>query len=83
MSVGAITSAFTGYAQKATSASSGAGGGTPSSALQEATETSAQTAQEARNGDRVAIKKLKLIQNQKTHAAAPEPGKGQAVDHKA
>jgi hypothetical protein len=84
MSIGSITSAFSNYAQQLT----GSSGATPSSAasaLQEATETKAQTEKEARNGDRVAVKKLQHEQQQESQDSdsSSEAGKGEQVDTKA
>jgi hypothetical protein len=56
-------------------------------AQQEATETAAQTAQEARNGDRTAMRKLQHLQSQKQQPAdtAQSEGldKGRVVDQHA
>ncbi|MDB5325416.1 MAG: hypothetical protein JWM57_985 [Phycisphaerales bacterium] len=53
-------------------------------AQQEATETAAQTAQEARSGDRVAARKLQRQQLQKQPPPPPaeskEPGKGDLLN---
>ena len=77
MSISAVTSAFANYAQAVTGGSTGT-----SSALQEATETPAQTAKEAHAGDRVA--KAKLAKEQHAdNTPATEPSKGAAVDQKA
>jgi hypothetical protein len=88
MPVNAVTNAFSNYAQKVVGGSSG--GSTPpstSAALQEAMETKAQTAKEARNGDRVAIRKLQRIEQQNQQAqdesSTSAPDKGIAIDQKA
>ena len=91
MSVSSITSAFSNYAQKVTGGSSAGGSqAATAGALQEATETKAQTAKEAKNGDRVAVRKLHQLQQkedqqqaQTESAPATEPGKGDQVDTKA
>ena len=80
MSVNSITSAFAGYAQRLTG-----GGSTSAAALQEATETHAQTLKEAHNGDRVAMKRLQhqRQQQEESQPSAADPGKGVQVDQKA
>jgi hypothetical protein len=85
MAVSGISSAFSGYVQK-TLAGAGTASSTQSAALQEATETKAQTLKEAQSGDRAAIKKLSQVQSaqaQQTASQTPasEPGKGVTVDH--
>jgi hypothetical protein len=92
MSVSAVTNVFSSYAQAIT----GSTGGAPStaassaSALQEASETTAQTKTEAAHGDKVAKAKL-LRQQQHAATSAPasapssapapsEAGKGRIVD---
>ncbi len=84
MSVSSVTNAFASYAQQTTGASTAGGSNSAgANALQEATETKAQTAKEAQKGDRVAIKKLQREQQQETESGASEPGKGAKVDNKA
>ena len=89
MSISAVTSAFSNYAQGVTGATAGASSGAASSAaassaLQESTETVAQTKKEAAHGDHVAKAKLAHMQAQQQQAAAPvapsEAGKGRLVD---
>jgi hypothetical protein len=84
-SASAITSVFANYAQKVTGAASPLSSSAPaqSSALQEASETPAQTLKEAHNGDQTAKIKLQQQQKQQTQAAPSETGKGEVVDHKA
>ncbi|MDP9174929.1 MAG: hypothetical protein M3O30_13855 [Planctomycetota bacterium] len=78
-----VTAAFAKLAEQTTG-----GSGASSSngnALQEATETKAQTTKEARAGDRVAkakLQKLEAAQTAKNDSGANEPGKGTAVDKK-
>jgi len=75
-----IASAASGYINQVAST------GTQSSAMQEASETPATTAQEAAKGDKVAIKLLAKQQQEKqleNPTPAQEPGKGLAVDQKA
>ena len=87
MSTSAVTSVFANYAQAVTGGRSTGGSTSTSSALQEASETPAQTAKEAQAGDPVAKVKLRKAQlakqQQADNAPATEPGKGMAVDHKA
>ena len=87
MSVSAITSAFSNYAQSVvgtTSAGPASAASASSSAMQEATETVAQTKKEAAHGDRVAKAKLAHEQQQQQQQQAStgpsEPGKGALID---
>ena len=90
MSISAVTNAFANYAQNVTGTTGGgkttaganAAVSSASSALQEATETVAQTKKEAAHGDRVAKAKLahQAQQQQQESAPAPEPGKGTILD---
>jgi hypothetical protein len=88
MSISAVTNAFASYAQNVTGTTGGkttaganAAVSSASSALQEATETAAQTKKEAAHGDHVAKAKLAHeAQQQEAAAAASEPGKGKLVD---
>ena len=82
MTVSSITSSFSSYTQKVTGGSSSGKQSAGAAALQEASETQAQTAKEARNGDSVAIQKLARLQQQQAEAGTSEPGKGQVVDKK-
>lgn len=79
MAIGGIGSSLSGFVQKTAS-----GGASQPSAVaaaqQEATETQATTAKEARSGDQVAIRKLAA---EKAKEAASEPGKGTKVDEHA
>ena len=84
MSISSVASAFAGYAQQVTGGASAQSSGL-SSALQEATETKAQTTKEAQKGDRVAKAKLQReqqAQQLENQTSASEPGKGEQVDHK-
>jgi hypothetical protein len=83
MSVSSVTNAFASYAQKLTGSASAPSSG--SSALEEATETKAETTKEAQKGDRVAKALLQREQQQQQLEApttAAEPGKGEQVDKK-
>jgi hypothetical protein len=89
MSVSAVTTAFSNYAQSVTGTTgksvnaANAAASSASSALQEATETVAQTKKEAAHGDRVAKTKLAHEQQQAAVAEAPAPsagGTGRLVD---
>jgi len=90
MSVSSITRAFSNHAHQVTGGSSAGGGqSSAAAALQEAMETKAQTAKEARNGDRVAIKRLQRLNQQQqqqqsdTPVAPSETAKGKQVNTKA
>jgi hypothetical protein len=75
-----ISSAAASYVAKVT----GSVSNTPSiasSAVQEATETSAQTMKEAASGDRIAIAKLaKEQQAAQAQVTVSQPGKGEQID---
>ena len=78
MSVSSITQAYSQYAQQA--ATTGSPGGTQASvaaAVQEANESKATTVREAKNGDRVAIRKLQRQGQQ----PAPTPDASVAHRH--
>jgi len=81
MSVSAVTNAFSKYAQAVTGGSTTAAtAANANSALQEATETAAQTKKEAAAGDHVAKAKLAHAQQVQQQQQAAEPGKGRIVD---
>ena len=83
MPVNSIPGSVSNYVNKVLSGgASNAPGSAAPSALQEASETATVTAKEARGGDRVAIAKLKLQQDQ-AQVRPHDPGKGGQIDHHA
>jgi hypothetical protein len=90
MSIEAVRNTFANYAQQVTGGSSTQLTTKPSSAVEEASETTAQTVQEARNGDPVAKLKLKKLeqqqaQNQQTSSTATptSSGNSRGIDRQA
>jgi len=80
-SASVISSAAASYVAKVTGSVSSTQNTTINSIVQEATETPAQTLEEAASGDEVAI--AKLAKEQKANQAqvsVSEPGKGEQVD---
>lgn len=85
MSVGPVNSIGTSLITASNKLASGSSQANASSALAEAKESEATTAKEARNGDRVAQRKLQAIEARKQgatdEAKTSEPSKGNQVDH--